>query len=76
MVASLEVECGQDFSVRAELPGSTPSTPYAAAASKSQRTTIRIPTAVQAALKARALANGTKYQTLMIRALRDVSERW
>lgn len=44
--------------------------------SKSQHTTIRIPAPVLAALKARAKATGTKYQTLLIRTLKAASASW
>lgn len=48
----------------------------APSATKSQRTTIRIPGAVLAGFKAQALATGTRYQTLMIRTLRTASASW
>lgn len=61
--------------VTASTPGSEPKmTPPAPPTTRpSQKTTIRIPTVVLAAYKAKAKATGTPYQTLMNRALRAAS---
>ena len=79
MEATFAAEWELGFDEVHEIPARidlAPLADHAVHGTKSQRTTIRIPGAVRAAFKARALAMGTRYQTLMIRELRAASERW
>jgi uncharacterized protein (DUF4415 family) len=75
----LEHQALSAFNPAANVPTSTPeseprATPAAPTSTRpSQQTTIRIPTVVLAAYKAKARATGTPYQTLMNRALRAAS---
>lgn len=77
--AILQAELELNLDDMPEMPPSThetrpPISPTCAV--KSHRTTIRIPGPVLTACKARALATGTKYQTLIIRTLKTASASW
>lgn len=77
--ASLQAGWGLDLDDIAEMPPSAREVPgpvSPTSAAKSHRTTIRIPGSVVAACRARALATGTKYQTVIIRTLKTASAGW
>lgn len=79
MDASIKDSIDFDFSSIDAAGDCTPEAPLsvtALSAAKSQHTTIRLPAPVLAALKARAKATGTRYQTLLVRTLKAASTSW
>ena len=77
MKDEIALDLDDDYEPTSPLPSRSPTSPLPTVSTRgSRKISIRVPNRIVDALKAKAKASGTKYQTLINRALKAAAAAW